>query len=246
MGEVLEESAQIALSWIRAHAFELGLEQLLPAAAGVADEEEEEEEEQQRQQRRQPDFDPEAAWRGARPAGGRPAREEAPGAELLLGGGGGAAAAAPARSLRPRAQQRQGQAQAQLLASPSPALLWDIHVHLPAGAVQKDGPSAGITLAAALVSLLADRCVRPDTAMTGELTLRGLVLPVGGVREKLLAARAAGLKRVLVPARNMREVELEVPQQERAELEVVAVERLEQVLVHAFDPPYHLLPRPRM
>ena len=71
---------------------------------------------------------------------------------------------------------------------------WDIHVHLPAGAVQKDGPSAGITLAAALASLFAERCARADTAMTGELTLRGLVLPVGGIKEKLLAAHQAGTR----------------------------------------------------
>ena len=74
------------------------------------------------------------------------------------------------------------------------AAQWDIHVHLPAGAVQKDGPSAGITLAAALASLFAERCARADTAMTGELTLRGLVLPVGGIKEKLLAAHQAGMR----------------------------------------------------
>lgn len=74
------------------------------------------------------------------------------------------------------------------------AAQWDLHVHLPAGAVQKDGPSAGITLAAALASLFAERCARADTAMTGELTLRGLVLPVGGIKEKLLAAHQAGMR----------------------------------------------------
>ncbi len=73
------------------------------------------------------------------------------------------------------------------------AAQWDVHVHLPAGAVQKDGPSAGITLAAALASLFGERCARADTAMTGELTLRGLVLPVGGIKEKLLAAHQAGM-----------------------------------------------------
>jgi hypothetical protein len=217
VGGVLEESAQIALSWIRAHAFELGLEQLQPAAAHAAEE-------------------PAAAWRslvpGRAPRPPRPALHDSP--ELLCSGGAGvqlAAALAPAPAPA---------------AAPSPALCWDLHVHLPSGAVQKDGPSAGITLAAALVSLLSGRCLRGDTAMTGELTLRGHVLPVGGVREKVLAARAAGLARVLVPARNLREVELEVPEAERRGLEVVGVERLEQVLLHAFDPPYVLLPRPRL
>lgn len=85
---------------------------------------------------------------------------------------------------------------------------WDVHVHLPAGAVPKDGPSAGITLAVALVSLFLNRAVRSDVAMTGELTLRGLVLPVGGVKEKLIAAHSAGVKRVFVPLRNLRDIEV--------------------------------------
>lgn len=127
----------------------------------------------------------------------------------------------------------------------NPALCWDVHVHLPAGAVPKDGPSAGITLAVAMLSLLSGRCVRADTAMTGELTLRGLVLPVGGIKDKLLAARRAGLARVIVPARNMREVEMELPAVERAAIEVVPATRLEDVLAAAFDPPYCLNTRAR-
>jgi hypothetical protein len=130
----------------------------------------------------------------------------------------------------------------------SPALNWDLHVHLPAGAVAKDGPSAGITLVIAMVSLLSGRCVRGDTAMTGEVTLRGLVLPVGGVKEKLLAARAAGLKRVLVPARNMPDIMAEAKEvmEGGGGLEVVPITHVHEALAAAFKPPYLLMPRPRL
>ncbi|DBB10132.1 TPA: hypothetical protein ACH3X3_001716 [Trebouxia sp. C0006] len=117
------------------------------------------------------------------------------------------------------------------------AAQWDVHVHLPAGAVSKDGPSAGITLATAMVSLFLGRCVRGDTAMTGELTLRGLVLPIGGLKEKLLAAHHAGIKRVLVPKRNWRDVKADVPDNIRSSLEIIPVHVLEDVLYNAFDPP---------
>ena len=100
-----------------------------------------------------------------------------------------------------------------------------------------------MTLATALVSLLSGRSVRGDTAMTGELSLRGLVLPVGGVKEKLLAALAAGMTRVLLPQRNMRDVAADVAAGVRAELELVPCGSLEEVLAAAFDPPL-LLPRP--
>ncbi|XVF10956.1 hypothetical protein REPUB_Repub07fG0227900 [Reevesia pubescens] len=86
----------------------------------------------------------------------------------------------------------------------------DIHIHFPAGAVPKDGPSAGVTLVTALVSLFSQKCVRADTAMTGEMTLRGLVLPVGGVKDKILAAHRHGIKRVILPERNLKDL-VEVP-----------------------------------
>merc|ERR1719253_2396419 len=78
----------------------------------------------------------------------------------------------------------------------------DLHIHFPAGAMPKDGPSAGVTITTAIVSLLTGKMVRPDLAMTGEISLRGLVLPVGGIKEKLIAAHRAGMRTVLVPAKN--------------------------------------------
>jgi ATP-dependent Lon protease len=82
----------------------------------------------------------------------------------------------------------------------------DIHIHVPAGAIPKDGPSGGVTIAAALVSLLTDRPCRTDTALSGELTLSGRILPVGGIREKFLAARRAGITRLIFPAKNMPDI----------------------------------------
>ena len=105
----------------------------------------------------------------------------------------------------------------------------DIHIHVPAGAVPKDGPSAGVAMATALSSLIAARPVAADTAMTGEVTLTGQVLPVGGLKEKSLAAQRAGIKRVIVPDRNRGEI-LEIPEHERAGLEFVYVDRIEKAL----------------
>ena len=116
----------------------------------------------------------------------------------------------------------------------------DVHIHLPAGAVPKDGPSAGVTLATALVSLFSGRPMRADTAMTGELTLTGSVLPVGGIKDKLVAAHRAGLARVLVPARNMPDVEADVPAAVRAGLRIVPCATMADVLREAFDGGFEL------
>jgi ATP-dependent Lon protease len=105
----------------------------------------------------------------------------------------------------------------------------DIHVHIPAGAIPKDGPSAGVTMFIALASLLTGKRVRHDVAMTGEITLRGNVLPVGGIKEKLLAAHRAGIKRVIVPERNIKDL-VDVPDQARREMEILAVSKIEQLL----------------
>ncbi|HEX6113002.1 MAG TPA: endopeptidase La [Geminicoccaceae bacterium] len=105
----------------------------------------------------------------------------------------------------------------------------DIHVHVPAGAIPKDGPSAGIAMFTALVSLLTDQNVRGDTAMTGEISLRGLVLPVGGIKEKVLAAHRAGIKRVLLPARNRKDFE-EIPESARNALEFVWLENVDDAI----------------
>ncbi len=105
---------------------------------------------------------------------------------------------------------------------------FDIHIHLPEGAIPKDGPSAGITMATALVSVLSQRPVRKDVAMTGEITLRGNVLPVGGVKEKLLAARRAKIKTVILPAPNERDLE-DLPQEVRDDLTFIFVENVREV-----------------
>jgi ATP-dependent Lon protease len=112
----------------------------------------------------------------------------------------------------------------------------DVHLHVPAGAVPKDGPSAGITIATALASLLCRRPARHDVAMTGELTLRGRVLPIGGLKEKLIAAARAGVKTVLVPARNQSDL-VEVPDEVKQLIEIKTVETLDQVLEAALHEP---------
>jgi ATP-dependent Lon protease len=108
----------------------------------------------------------------------------------------------------------------------------EIHIHVPAGAVPKDGPSAGITMATALVSALAGKKVRRDVAMTGELTLTGRVLPIGGVKEKLLGAVRAGIREIIIPAENESHLE-DLPEHVRSSLKIHLVEDLDQVMAVA-------------
>lgn len=108
----------------------------------------------------------------------------------------------------------------------------DFHIHIPEGAVPKDGPSAGITMATAIVSAITGLPVHADVAMTGEITLRGRVLPIGGLKEKILAARTAGIRKVLVPAQNRRDIE-EISREIKSGLEIVYVENMREVLAHA-------------
>ncbi|WIA37890.1 hypothetical protein OEZ86_014737 [Tetradesmus obliquus] len=278
VGEVLEESARIALSWLRAHAWELGLEgqqQQQQQAAAAQQQQQHYSDGGNRFDRPLPPPLPAAA---SGYSGGAFSYQH----NMLTAASAGSGAAVVAggelsslvSSITSNTAAAMGGSSTDAVygssSSMTSPLQWDIHVHLPAGAVPKDGPSAGITLAVVILSLLSGRPVRSDTAMTGELTLRGLVLPVGGIKEKLLAARAAGLARALVPARNMRDVELEAgeataPHEDRGPeggcdeggggglggprregLAVVPVATLEEVLAAAFDPPYLLRRRSRL
>ena len=110
----------------------------------------------------------------------------------------------------------------------------DLHLHFPAGSIPKDGPSAGVTILTALTSLMTGIRVRSDTAMTGEATLRGLVLPVGGIKEKVLAAHRAGIKRIILPERCKKDL-VDVPDQARKELEFIFVNRMDEVLTNAME-----------
>jgi ATP-dependent Lon protease len=112
----------------------------------------------------------------------------------------------------------------------------DIHIHVPAGAIPKDGPSAGVAMFLALTSLLTERTVRSDTAMTGEISLRGLVLPIGGVKEKVLAAVRAGITTVMLPARNRKDLE-DVPEAARKLVRFVWLERVDDAVAEALDTP---------
>ncbi len=112
---------------------------------------------------------------------------------------------------------------------------YEVHVHVPAGAVPKDGPSAGISMFTALASLFANRPVRKDLAMTGEVTLRGLVLPIGGLKEKSIAALRAGIRTVLIPKLNEKDIP-ELPEEVRQRLEIIPVETVDEVLRHALEP----------
>jgi ATP-dependent Lon protease len=113
-----------------------------------------------------------------------------------------------------------------------------LHIHVPSGAIPKDGPSAGITMATALASAYEGKAVRIDTAMTGEISLSGLVLPVGGIKDKVLAAHRAGIKRIILPKANEKDLK-EIPQEVRDELTFILAERIEEVLPAAFNPDPH-------
>jgi ATP-dependent Lon protease len=118
----------------------------------------------------------------------------------------------------------------------------DVHVHVPAGAIPKDGPSAGVAMFLALTSLLTRRTVRSDTAMTGEISLRGLVLPIGGVKEKVLGALQAGITTIMLPARNRKDIE-EVPENARSRLRFIWLERVDDAIDAALNPPQTRDPR---
>jgi ATP-dependent Lon protease len=110
----------------------------------------------------------------------------------------------------------------------------DLHIHVPAGAIPKDGPSAGVAIATSLASLLTQRTVRAEVAMTGEISLRGVVMPVGGIKEKCVAASRAGIRTVILPARNRRDLE-DIPESVRAKLEFVWAEKIDDVLARALE-----------
>ena len=109
---------------------------------------------------------------------------------------------------------------------------YDIHIHVPEGAVPKDGPSAGITIATALISALTKRPIRKEVGMTGEIPLRGRVLPIGGLKEKSMSAHRAGLRKIICPVDNARDID-DIPESVRNDLEFVFVSQLDEVLQHA-------------
>jgi ATP-dependent Lon protease len=110
----------------------------------------------------------------------------------------------------------------------------DIHLHIPAGSTPKDGPSAGVTMATSLVSLVSGSPVRPDVGMTGEITLRGQVLPVGGIKEKVLAAHRSGLKTIILPTRNEADLE-DLPEEVRKSIHFIFAESVDDVLASALE-----------
>ena len=118
--------------------------------------------------------------------------------------------------------------------SPDFAKSMDIHIHIPAGATPKDGPSAGVTLTTALISALTGKSVRGDLCMTGEITLRGRVLPVGGIKEKVLAGVARGLGHVIIPTKNTKDLE-EIPQELKKKIKIHTVSHIDEVLPLAFS-----------
>ncbi|HVO86898.1 MAG TPA: S16 family serine protease, partial [Casimicrobiaceae bacterium] len=115
----------------------------------------------------------------------------------------------------------------------------DVHMHIPAGAIPKDGPSAGVAMFTALASLAMNKPVRHDLAMTGEISLRGLVLPVGGIKEKVLAAQRAGIDTVMLPSRNRRDLE-DIPEEARKRMRFIWLETVDDALRNAIGPEFEL------
>jgi ATP-dependent Lon protease len=118
----------------------------------------------------------------------------------------------------------------------------DIHIHVPEGGIPKDGPSAGITIAVALISAFTEREIYKDVGMTGEITLRGRVLQIGGVKEKVLAAHRAGLKRLIIPEKNLKDL-VDVPKKVRDDIEIIAVNHMDKVVEIALHPEERKSPR---
>jgi ATP-dependent Lon protease len=113
----------------------------------------------------------------------------------------------------------------------------DIHIHVPAGAIPKDGPSAGITMAAALLSMLTDRCIRANLAMTGEITLTGQVLPVGGIKEKVLAAKRSGVREVILPLENEVNVREDLKTEQIGDIQIHYVKSMDEAAEQALEKP---------
>jgi ATP-dependent Lon protease len=221
LGDVIKESALIALSWVQSHARALGL---TPPPGGG----------------NRGGGKNDAEERDERPGGGPGTgtrRYPGPGAYAAAASEPAAHIVASGIESLPLASGPLGGAG--LLVGRS------VHIHLPQGAIPKDGPSAGVTMCTALVSLFSGRPARSDTAMTGEVSLRGLVLPVGGLKEKLIAAHQNGITRVLIPARNRVDVEHDVPEATRAALEIVPCVTMADVLANAFEGGYELKPTAR-
>ena len=116
----------------------------------------------------------------------------------------------------------------------------DLHIHVPAGAIPKDGPSAGITIFTALVSLLTNKKVRSDIAMTGEITLRGMMLPVGGIKEKVLAARRAGIKRIILPKNNEKDLQ-EIPEEIKKDMEFNFISKMDDAVEIALEKQFEVI-----
>lgn len=220
LGDVIKESALIALSWVQSHARALGLSAPNASRGGAGG----------------PPGGSEGRGRGERPAPAGPA------------GGGMYAAGESKHSRAYGGIVANGIDSLPLASGPlgGEGLLRgrSVHIHLPQGAIPKDGPSAGVAMCSALVSLFSGRPVRADVAMTGEVSLRGLVLPVGGLKEKLIAAHQNGVRTVLIPARNAVDVEHEVPEATKRALEIVPCVTMADVLRHAFEGGYDVVDEP--